>query len=334
MTEPTAIPPIDIDTIRAETQRRWKESNQQQRGLLSLIEKSVPGWLILIAAVMYLLSAPHTAGMFDKITPGWGWVAPLGVEFALVYAAFRRKRSERRHLRTPFTLWAMVVLMFVTSIAVNGAGALSAAVTTTGIQDYSLSQIHEKFGTLPVLTQVALALVALAALIIPLGTTVAGEGLAALFYDRDVAIDDLDKRWVEVEFHELRKAFFTAYMRAGMRSGDAKRQASVVASGFVEASTAERPQLSAGAEIRALPEPSTVSAMDTPRIVRSQSRTKKTPAAVDARANVRRYLDGHPEASAMSVRQLASAVGVSKSLAAEELSKWKEAHNDHSDQAL
>ncbi len=230
------IPPIDIEAIRLETRRLWKEANRDQPGILGLIENTVPAWLIIIALVMLALSFSHTVAMFDKITPGLGWVAPFGVEFTLIYASFRRKRAERRGLGTPWFLWVLVGVMFFTAIIVNGAGALSAATTATGIQKLSFSAITEQFGGMEILTQVALILAILAAFIIPLGTVVAGEGLAALFFDRDVASDALDQRWSEVEFHELRKAYFAAYTKRGVKPGEAKRQASMLASGFLDRS--------------------------------------------------------------------------------------------------
>lgn len=295
------IPAIDIDAIRAETKRRWKASNQDQRGFLALIDKTVPGWLIIIAMVMYALSAPHTASMFEKITPGWGWVSPLGVEFGLVYVAFRRKRSEKRHLKTPWSSWIMVILLFITSIVVNGAGALSAAVTATGITDLSFIQVVQQFGTFPVLTQVAFLLVILAALIIPLGTTVAGEGLAALFFDRDLASDDLDKRWVEVEYHELRQAFFTAYTRAGMRPGEAKRQASVLASGFLEHNQPEPIPTEIPATVPSRPTGTPGQPEDQPP---GQPKSKRDQA--------RDILAANPELSQLSYRQLEARTGIDK----------------------
>ncbi len=154
----------------------------------------------------------------------------------------------------PWYLWALVFLMFGTSIIVNGAGALSVATTATKIDTLSIGAIWERFGTFDVLTQVALLLVVLAALIIPLGTVAAGEGLAALFFDREVAADDLDKHWSEVEYHELRKAYFAAYTKAGMRPGDAKRQASVIAGGLIERGIAPVPPfVPTGQDTRAAP---------------------------------------------------------------------------------
>lgn len=300
MSEQRPIPSIDIEAIRLETKRCWKEANREQQGVLAIIDKTVPGWLIVIAVVMYLLSAPHTAAMFDKITPGWGWTAPAGVEFGLVYVAFRRKRSEKRHLKTPWSSWFMVVLLFITSIVVNGAGALSAAVQATGIQELSYAQLADRFGTLPLLTQVALFLVILAALIIPLGTTVAGEGLAALFFDRDVASDDLDKRWAEVEYHELRKAFFTAYTRAGMRPGDAKRQATVIASGFIMRD--EIPALPAAVlPVRPVQTEQSIELLES-----GQETTKRDQA--------RRLLAENPDLAELSVRKLEQQTGIKRNV--------------------
>jgi hypothetical protein len=73
---------------------------EQRRSFRDLLTGSVPYWIVVVALVHYGLSAPHTAGVFDKLTPGWGFIAPIGVEFGLLYAAFRRRlaRAEKQPL--------------------------------------------------------------------------------------------------------------------------------------------------------------------------------------------------------------------------------------------
>ncbi len=225
---------IDIAAVRAEARQRWKQENATGVGLLARVEHSVPWWLIVIAAVMFFLSAPHTASTFGQLTPVFGWAAPLGVEFGLLYGAFRRKRAQQQGLSVPKSLWALEVLLFLTAIIVNGAGALAAVVSAVSIQAMSTADILAQFSSFPATTQVALVLVPIAALIIPIGTSVTGEGLATLVFERTKGEDDLETKWREVEFHVLRKAFFEAYLKAGMRPADAKRQAAMIAAGFIE----------------------------------------------------------------------------------------------------
>ena len=92
---------LDMDTIYRQERRRWLKEEAPRKSIRDVIGESVPYWIILVAAVLYGLSAPHTAGVFDKLTPGWGWVAPVGVEFGLLYAAFRRRlaRAKQEILR-------------------------------------------------------------------------------------------------------------------------------------------------------------------------------------------------------------------------------------------
>jgi hypothetical protein len=57
-----------------------------RRSVRDLIADTVPFWIILVALVPYGLSVPHTASTFDKLTPGWGWIAPIGVECGRLYS--------------------------------------------------------------------------------------------------------------------------------------------------------------------------------------------------------------------------------------------------------
>jgi hypothetical protein len=75
-----------------------------------------------------------TAGVFDKLTPGWGFIAPVGVEFGLLYAAVRRKAGKIQKESLPWTLWALETLLSLTAMLVNGAGAFSG----TNLPQYQL----------------------------------------------------------------------------------------------------------------------------------------------------------------------------------------------------
>jgi hypothetical protein len=167
------------------------------------------------------------------LTPVFGWLAPLGVEFGLLYSAFRRKRARQQGERIPAALWALEVLLFITAIIVNGAGSLAAVVAAVGIPNSSVAAILAQSGTFPATTQVALILVPIAALIIPIGTGGSGEGLAVLVFERDHSADQLEAAWQAAEYEALRRALFAAYTQAGYKPGDAKRQAASIAAGFV-----------------------------------------------------------------------------------------------------
>src|SRR3972149_9308329 len=85
---------LDMETIYRQEHRRWLKEEAPRQSFRDLLTGSVPYWIVLVALVLYGLSAPHTAGVFDKLTPGWGFIAPVGVEFGLLYAAFRRRLAQ------------------------------------------------------------------------------------------------------------------------------------------------------------------------------------------------------------------------------------------------
>src|SRR5271165_4529970 len=113
---------IDVETIYREERQRWLRDEAPRKRLRDLIAESVPYWIILVALVLYGLSAPHTASVFDKLTPGWGWIAPIGIEFGLLYSAFRRRLGNDMKQSLPWTLWALEILLFLTAMLVNGTG--------------------------------------------------------------------------------------------------------------------------------------------------------------------------------------------------------------------
>src|SRR5262245_52052694 len=191
---------LDMDTIYRQERRRWLKEEAPRKSVRDIIGESVPYWIILVAAVLYGLSAPHTAGVFDKLTPGWGWIAPIGVEFGLLYAAFRRRLAKAEKQALPWTLWALEVLLFLTAMLVNGAGSFASVVEVVQLNDLSFSAIAEQFGHMPATSQAAIIMAALSAFIIPIGALVAGEGLAALALERREHQDHRSELWQETEF--------------------------------------------------------------------------------------------------------------------------------------
>src|SRR5512135_2010349 len=96
---------IDVETIYRQERRRWLAEKAPRRSLRDVISASVPYWIVVVAGVLYAQSAPHTAAVFDKLTPGWGWISPIGVEYGLLYTAFRRLVSLSASERVSWTLW-------------------------------------------------------------------------------------------------------------------------------------------------------------------------------------------------------------------------------------
>lgn len=204
----------DVDQVLTAAKILYYREKRKEIGLQERVGQSVPLWLIAVAVVFYCLSAPHTAETFNRLTPGWGFVAPIGVEFGLLYAAFRRKQIKTLGEETPYQLITLARILFTMGIGVNGYGALAAVLHSGGLDGLSIGAIIARFGELAAVSQAALFLVPLIALAIPFSINVVGEGLAALLLTYRATGNVLDQRWAQeradIEFMALRNAAINA----------------------------------------------------------------------------------------------------------------------------
>jgi len=160
----------------------------------------------------------------------------VGVEFGLLYAAFRRRLAQHRKEAIPWTLWALEILLFITAMLVNGAGAFTSVVASTQLSSLSFAAIVAGFGDLPATSQAALIMALLAAFIIPIGALVAGEGLAALALERRSGNDFREERWREVEYTVTYRAVFVRYLQSGLPDREARGRAISEVKGYLGAS--------------------------------------------------------------------------------------------------
>jgi hypothetical protein len=224
---------LNMETIYRHERQRWMKEEAPRRSFRDMLTGSVPYWIVLVGLVLYGLSAPHTAGVFDKLTPGWGWIAPVGVEFGLLYAAFRRRLAHAEEEQLHWTLWALEILLFITAMLVNGAGSFSSVIGAVGLETLSFTAIAEGFGNLPATSQAALVMAVLSAFIIPIGALVAGDGLAILALERRTGSDFREQRWHEVEFTVIYRAVFVRYLQQQLPERDARQRAFAEVRGYL-----------------------------------------------------------------------------------------------------
>lgn len=282
---------LDMDALYRQERRRWYREEAPRRGFRDLVAGSVPYWIVIVAFVLFGLSAPHTAKIFDMLTPGWGFIAPIGVEFGLLYAAFRRRFARAAGHPLPWTLWALEVLLFITAILVNGAGAFVSVVEATGLDALSFGAITEGFGRLPATSQAALIMAVLSAFIIPIGTLVAGDGLADLTLEHREQQDFREEKWRDVEYTVIYRAAFATFLKHGLSERDARKRASSTVRGYLEQG---RPS-----PVRSLSAPSGQSG----HLSANGQNTRTNGHDGSVKQAVHTYLDAHPELVEYSVNQ-------------------------------
>lgn len=283
----------NIETVYRQERERWLREEAPRKSVRSMIVESVPYWIILVALVLFGLSAPHTKGIFDKLTPGWGWIAPIGIEFGLLYCAFQRRLAKAKQQAVAWTMWTLEILLFVTAMLVNGTGAFVSVVSATDIDSLSFSAIGDEFGNLPATSQAALIMAGLSAFIIPIGTLVAGEGLAALAFEERDTTDHREHQWQQVEFMVTYRAVFVRYLEQGLSEREARQRAINEVRGYIGG----RNNLSHAVHLLSAPNG------------RSEYLTERPNGQGESvKSRVSAYLDANPNLTKLSVNQVHSAL--------------------------
>src|SRR5579859_5277834 len=215
---------IDIHEVYRQAKETWMKDEAPRRNVSDWLGSITPWFIVVAGLVAYLLSAPHTAAVFDKLTPGWGWLAPILVEFTLVYVAFERKQLGRVGEQLSRALRFLEVLMFTTAILTNFAGALVAVVGDSGLSKLSGNEIIQDFGTFTATNQAAFLMVIVAALIVPVAAEVAGHEIADLVFKARGG-DVREQRWRDVQVKVIFRTVYNIYVTRGADPHLAQSQA-------------------------------------------------------------------------------------------------------------
>ena len=188
----------------------------------------------------------------------------------------------------------MEILLFITAILVNGAGAFVSVVAVTGLDSLSFAAIIHEFSTIPATSQAALVMAALSALIIPIGTLVAGDGLADLTLQKRENTDFREVKWQEVEYEVIYRAVFVQYMQQGLTEKSARKRSLSAVHGYLgSVQTSSVRLLSAPSE-------QTGQSAHNGHHANGQSGSVKE--------TINEFLDTHPEVSELSVNGVLDAL--------------------------
>lgn len=223
---------IDINEVEKEARATWEREHRKRRRVEQWIIRLLPFGLILMVAIFYGLSAPHTAALLSLITPTpvGQYLAPLGFELGiLIIAALIEAgmKSRAAHL----ILWLLLVL----SVFINIAGAFIAVVSlATGVvlSGDTVSELLARFTSLPATYQVVLILVPFIGAAIPIVSKLAGEVVVKIALGKIRLERETDEQlWAK----ESAKVMHGALLQAAMRLG-----AGVKTAGNWAASVAEQ----------------------------------------------------------------------------------------------
>lgn len=206
---------LNIDQIIEDSRNEWGKRENSRRKFEGWLVRLIPFGLVIMAAVFYALSAPHTAGILMLITPQYGNIAPIGWELGIVIIAAVREQGWKNVL-SAMLLWTLVLM----SIVINVAGALISVIEqgsgAANITGDTVFQLIERYGTLPATYQVVLLIAVPVGAVIPLLAKGVGEILIKLAVGKIKLERESDEvRWARDRARVVYGSLFNAAIKAG-----------------------------------------------------------------------------------------------------------------------
>lgn len=211
---------LAIHDIEKAARREWELESRRRQKLEKWIVALLPPALLVMTAVFYMLSAPHTAGLLDFITPGFGWIAPIGMELGILIIAALRTAGQRNVMTLALLLTLIGMSMLINVIggfmAVVELGQQADGVMTADIGGQTFVDLVQQFGFLPAAYQAALVLVLPVGISIPFITTLVGEILIKLAFGKvRLETEDLEQKWRK----DASKVMHAALLQAAIKQG-------------------------------------------------------------------------------------------------------------------
>lgn len=214
---------LDINGIERSARERWETDIRSRRRFEQWLVGALPIALVVMTVIFYGLSAPHTADILGKITPGLfgGGLSPLAFELGILTVSALRAVGWKHWIAA----FIVAVLLFM-SILINVAGGFIAVVQGSGLTnedggevDLSRDTVLEllsKYGELPATYQVVLVLVPFVGVIIPVMAMLVGEALVKLALGEiRLARESNDELWAR----EAAKIMHGALLQAALNAG-------------------------------------------------------------------------------------------------------------------
>lgn len=203
---------IDVAQVEVQARNQWERERRKRMTLAEYIINGLPLGLVVMVLVFWLLSAPHTVSVLDIITPGFGWVAPVGFEISILVLSALIEAGWRS--RMTYGLLGLLILM---AVMVNTAGSFMVVVASaTEISGMTFAQIMGQWPVLPAVNQVALLLVLPIGIAVPFIGKLAGDGVVKIALGRvELASANADDLWEMARDKQVKSALMNAALKVG-----------------------------------------------------------------------------------------------------------------------
>jgi hypothetical protein len=205
---------IDLKAEEDSARALFDSQQRRRRNLNSWLVVALPWFQLVSFIVFYLLSAPHTVYLVERITPNAGKLAPVALELGVVFSAAMRHKGWR----TPLTFGVLWSLVWVNVIINVGGGfiAVVQSATLDGINDATLMEVIGRFWTLPAEYQVLFPLVVIIGVLVPIMGKFSGEAVIKIATGEikleTITLDDL---WLKDRSAVMKSVLMRAAMKKG-----------------------------------------------------------------------------------------------------------------------
>lgn len=234
---------IQIGQIAEDAEKQWRKEQSGKQSITQRLLWSVPFLMIILFAVFYAISAPHTAGFVNLITPGAGWFAPIGFEFGVLILAIFVEAENGTRAETK----RMLLVMLAVNVLINFAGATTSILYTmtsapdtaslsallSSVRMMTTFELMSNMSILPAYEQVALLVGFIVGPFTPFMMKFTGEYLVKMAMGRVVLrAENLEDKWLKARNSILYQALFRAALKAGAGNRTAQQLAISIAENY------------------------------------------------------------------------------------------------------
>ena len=225
---------INTPDVIEKAEMNWRDAQANRNKFAKWLDRFIKFALPVVAIVFYLQSAPHTAGMANRLTTGFGLTAPIGFEFMIFLLSVAMSRGLKKEGLKLF-YWVAVVLTATLTI---GGGVFSILESSGNeMVSMSINDIFDAFVTLPFLNQFLLVFVIPYGIFVTLSAKIIAElGISIVTggLNLNKAENDIELKWLEVRFEEYKNALYLAATKAGVAQKTALKWATEKAQSLTE----------------------------------------------------------------------------------------------------